>query len=67
MLEKQDLRLFTCVLLKYSNFFKVKWPPWSWSCGSWIYNYLYMQSVPITTNVISNPVQATCTRYNIMW
>ena len=43
MIEKQDLRLFTCVLLKYSNFFKVKWPPWSWSCGSWIYNYLCNQ------------------------
>jgi hypothetical protein len=29
---------------------------------------LPMQSVPITTNVVSlNPVQARCTRYNIMW
>jgi len=27
----------------------------------------YMQSVPITTNVVSsNPTQAKCTRYNIM-
>jgi len=27
-----------------------------------------MQSVPITTNVVgSNPSQARCTRYNIMW
>jgi len=27
-----------------------------------------MQSVPITTNVVSsNPAQARCTRYNIMW
>jgi len=27
-----------------------------------------MQSVPITTNVVSlNPVQANCTRCNIMW
>jgi len=29
---------------------------------------LPMQSVPITTRVVSlNPVQARCTRYNIMW
>ena len=29
--------------------------------------YLPMQSVPITTNVLSsNPAQARCTRYNIM-
>ena len=36
-----------------------KGPSWSWSHGSWIYNYLYiyMQSVPITTNFVnSNPV-----------
>jgi len=27
-----------------------------------------MQSVPITTNVVSsNSAQARCTRYNIMW
>ena len=29
---------------------------------------LPMQSVPITTNVVnSNPAQARCNRYNIMW
>jgi len=29
---------------------------------------LPMQSVPITTNFVSsNPTQARCTRYNIMW
>jgi hypothetical protein len=29
---------------------------------------LTMQSVPITTNVVSsNPTQVRCTRYNIMW
>ena len=29
---------------------------------------LPMQSVPITTNIVSlNPAQAMCTRYNIMW
>jgi hypothetical protein len=29
---------------------------------------LHVQSVPITTKVVSsNPIQARCTRYNIMW
>jgi hypothetical protein len=29
---------------------------------------LAMQSVPITTNVVSsNPAQVRCSRYNIMW
>jgi len=29
---------------------------------------LLMQSVPITTEVLSlNPAQARCTRYNTMW
>jgi len=27
----------------------------------------FMQSVPITNVVSSNPVQARCTWYNIMW
>jgi len=37
--------------------------------SSWISNHLlYLQSVPITTNVVSsNPVQVRCIRYNIMW
>jgi hypothetical protein len=31
---------------------EAKWGPmWSWSHGSWIYNYLEMQSVPITTYI----------------
>jgi hypothetical protein len=29
---------------------------------------IYMQSVPITTKAVSsNPIQAGCTIYNIMW
>ena len=37
------------------NSLKRRGPSWSWSYGSWIYNYL--QSVPITTKVVSlNPV-----------
>ena len=38
----------------------------SWSYGSWIYK-LHMQSMPITTNIVSsNPSQVRCTGYNIM-
>ena len=34
----------------------------------WLDLQLPMQSVPITTNVVSlNPAQARCTRFNIMW
>jgi len=37
------------------------WPSWSWSHGSWIYNYLCHHWMPITTNVVSsNPAQARC-------
>ena len=33
-----------------------QWPSWSWSYGSWI-RTTYVQSVPITTNVVSlNPI-----------
>ena len=32
---------------------------------SWIFNYLAVQSMPITTEVVSsNSAQARCTRYN---
>jgi len=35
---------------------------WSWSYGSWIYNYLYNQK-PITTKAVcSNRTDAVCTR-----
>ena len=42
---------------------------WLWSYGSWVNNYpVSVQSVPITTNVVSlNPTQARCTWYNIIW
>jgi hypothetical protein len=41
-------------------------PLWSGSYGSWIYNYLCNQCIsPLT--LCSNPAQARCIRYNIMW
>ena len=35
----------------------------------WVAFHLPVQSVPITTNVMSSnePTRARCTRYNIMW
>ena len=37
-------------------------------CVIYRFSFLPMQSVPITTNIVSsNPAQAGCTRYNIMW
>jgi hypothetical protein len=37
-----------------------------WSYGSWIYNYVPMQSVPITTDVVSSNLDQGEV-YNIMW
>ena len=40
---------------------------WSWSYGSWIYNYLCNQC-SITTDVVSsNLEQGELEVYNIMW
>jgi hypothetical protein len=38
---------------------------WLWSHGWWIYNY-HMQSVPITTDVVSSNLNQGKV-YNIMW
>jgi len=35
--------------------------------GSWIYNYLCNQCLSNTNVASSNPAEARCTRYNIMW
>jgi hypothetical protein len=42
--------------LTYTNIqYILREPSWSWAYGSWIYNYLVIQSVSITTNVSLNP------------
>jgi len=42
-------------------------PSWSWSYGSWIYNYLCnLCPSPLKVRV-RIPFIAICTRYNIMW
>jgi len=40
---------------------------WSWSYGSWIYNYICNQCLSPLTFRIRIPFMARCTRYNIMW
>jgi len=39
-------------------------PSWSWSYGSWIYNYLSPSPLRLW---VRTPFMARCTRYNIMW
>jgi hypothetical protein len=40
---------------------------WSWSCGSWIYHYLFNQCLSPLKLWFRTPFMARCTRYNIMW
>jgi hypothetical protein len=41
--------------------------PWSWSYGSWIYNYIFNQWISHLKLWVWTPLMARCTRYNIMW
>ena len=45
----------------------IKKPSWSWSYGSWIYNYLCNQCISPLTLWVRIPLMARCTRYNVMW
>ena len=60
-----DTSLYTCLCTWKVNTFILKWVV----VVAWLLDLqLPMQSVPITTNVVSlHPAQARCTRYNIMW
>ena len=42
-------------------------PLWSWSYGSWIYNYLCNQCLSPFTLLVRIPLMVKCTQYNIMW
>ena len=42
-------------------------PSWSWSYGSWIYNYVYIQCLSALNLWVRIPLMTVCTRYNIMW
>jgi len=41
-------------------------PLWSWSYGSWIYNYLCNQCLSPLKLWVRTLFMARCTRYNIM-
>jgi len=42
-------------------------PSWSWSYGSWTYNYLCNQCLSSLTLLVRIPLITRCTRCNIMW
>jgi len=42
-------------------------PSWSWSYGSWTYNYLYNQCISPLNLWVRTPFMAKCIRYNIIW
>jgi hypothetical protein len=42
-------------------------PSWSWSYGSWIYNYLCNQCLSSLTLWVWIVLEARCTWYNFMW
>jgi hypothetical protein len=41
-------------------------PSWSWSSGSWIYNYMCNQFLSSLKLWVRIPLIASCTRYNII-
>jgi len=42
-------------------------PSWSWSYGSWIYNYLRNHCLSPLMVWVRTSFMARCTGYNIMW
>jgi len=46
---------------------KKQGPSWSWSYGSWIFNYLCNQCLSPLTLWFRTPFMVRCTWYNIMW
>jgi hypothetical protein len=63
---KPQLHTLTQFYQKYPSWFKFT-RSWSWSHGSWIYNYLYNQCLSPLKLWVRTPLMARCTRYNIMW
>ena len=42
-------------------------PSWSWSYGSWIFNYMCKQFLLLLTSWVRISLMERCTRYNIIW
>jgi len=53
-------------VLCFVYFFIFSGPSWSWSYGSWIYNYLCNQCLSPLKLWVQIPFMAMCTRYNII-
>ena len=65
VLSIKILRRLVITNCKYIFEVQLEGPSWPWSYGSWIYN-LPMQSVPITTDVMSSNLDQGEV-YNIIW
>jgi len=72
LFKAQLIRLYhlyahICLYLLSTRFRSFMGPSWSWSFGSWIYNYLGNQHLLPLKLWVRIPFMARCTRYNIMW
>jgi len=61
------LFIFIFVIVDYENIKFKEGPSWSWSYGSWIYNYLCNQCRSPIKLWVRTRLMVRCTRYNIMW
>ena len=75
ILDLNLLSVFFTIKMSYNNIYifimsvcVYVGPSWSWSYGSWIYNYMYLcnQYLSPLTLWIRIPLMARCTRYNFM-
>jgi hypothetical protein len=58
----QDSPLFMIQIMQFSwNYSKTKGPSWSWSYGSWIYNYLRNQCLSLLMLRVRISIRARCT------
>jgi hypothetical protein len=58
-------QLLVIVSIPYFVYVIIMGPSWSWSYGSWIYNYMCNQCLLPLMLWVRNPVMERCTRYNI--
>jgi hypothetical protein len=52
---------YLCTIGIWSVYKQHKGPPWSWSCDSWIYNYLCIQCLSQVKLCVRIPLIARCT------
>ena len=62
-----DLQIVLIYFDHDQDFNSFEGPLWSWSYGSWIYNYLCNQCLSPLKLWVRIPFMERCTRYNIMW